>query len=80
MNIKNLNRRFAVDDSSGGCKLRIFHRAVRNKTCPRYLIKCGCCDESVEIYYDKLSLEINGVNASLAEWRELLLPLLNGGD
>ena len=43
---------------------------------PRYLFKCGCCDEKVEIHYDKTGLEINGVNGSIQNWREILLPLL----
>ena len=43
---------------------------------PRYLLKCGCCDEKVEIYYDNEGLEINGVNGSIDDWREILLPLL----
>jgi hypothetical protein len=43
---------------------------------PRYLLKCGCCDEKVEIYYDDEGLEINGVNGSIDDWREILLPLL----
>jgi hypothetical protein len=47
---------------------------------PRYLIKCGCCDEQVEIYYDAQTLEINGVMASIENWREVLLPLLNPKD
>ncbi|HEY7428124.1 MAG TPA: hypothetical protein VH682_28080 [Gemmataceae bacterium] len=43
---------------------------------PRYLFKCGCCDQQVEIYYANDSLEINGVIASIENWREVLLPLL----
>ncbi|HHT9138449.1 MAG TPA: hypothetical protein ACFYEK_14555 [Candidatus Wunengus sp. YC60] len=42
---------------------------------PRYLLKCGCCDEKLEIYYDE-GLEINGVNGSIEDWREIFLPLL----
>jgi hypothetical protein len=30
----------------------------------------------VEIYYNTDGLEINGVNGSLENWREILLPLL----
>jgi len=44
---------------------------------PRYLLKCGCCEEKLEIYYDDEGLEINGVNGSIDDWREILLPLLN---
>jgi hypothetical protein len=43
---------------------------------PRYLLKCGCCDEKLEIYYDDEGLEINGVNGSIDDWREIFLPLL----
>ena len=39
-------------------------------------MKCGCCDEKLEIYYDDEGLEINGVNGSTDDWREILLPLL----
>jgi hypothetical protein len=42
----------------------------------RRLIKCGDCDESVEIYHDDTTLEINGVIGSIQNWREALLPLL----
>jgi hypothetical protein len=40
------------------------------------LLRCGCCDQKVEIYYDAEDLEINGVHGSLENWREILLPLL----
>lgn len=50
-------------------------RGVGKKT-PRYLLKCGCCDKKVEIYYAKDGLEINGVNGAIEDWREILLPLL----
>jgi hypothetical protein len=40
------------------------------------LLRCGCCNRSVEIYYDPEGLEINGVNGSVENWREILLPLL----
>ena len=46
------------------------------KKMPRYLLKCGCCDEKLEIYYDTEGLEINGVNGSIEDWREILFPLL----
>jgi len=60
--------------------LRVYHRkekklgqGVRDA---RYLLKCGCCNEKVEIYYGGDSLEINGVNGSVENWRAILLPLL----
>ena len=39
-------------------------------------LKCGCCDEKLEIYYTDDGLEINGVNGAMDDWREILLPLL----
>ena len=47
---------------------------------PSMRIKCGCCSESVVIYYDNSSrddLEINGVNGTINQWRKVLLPLLH---
>lgn len=61
----------------GFWRLRVFHRKRLGKKDPRYLVKCGCCDEKVEIYYGGGSLEINGVNGSLEDWRGVLLPLLD---
>jgi len=69
------NKKMAVPDGTGNFKLRVFHRASQSKRDPRYLLKCGCCEESVEIYYGGGSLEINGVNASITEWEKILLPL-----
>jgi hypothetical protein len=46
---------------------------------PRLLLKCGCCDERLEIYYDREELEIGGVNGSIEDWQEILLPLLFPG-
>ncbi len=71
------NKKLAISDGHGGWKLRIYHKKGAKRLAPRYLIKCGCCDEKVEIYYDKHGLEINGVNASVAEWRKILDPLLS---
>jgi hypothetical protein len=56
--------------------LRVYHRKAHGKFSARYLVKCGCCDERVEIYYDDEALEINAVNGSLENWREVLGPLL----
>ena len=58
-------------------QLRVYHRKSIRKQDPRYLIKCGCCDEKVEIYYGGSTLEINGVLGSVEDWREILLPLLD---
>ena len=77
-----IQRRMAVlrPEPEGVCAIRVSHRAERKRAqgriSPRYLLRCGCCDQSVEIYYDTHGLEINGVNGSLENWREILLPLL----
>ena len=39
-------------------------------------LTCGCCKEKVTIYHDESGIEINGVNGSIENWREILLPLL----
>lgn len=71
------NTRMGQYTKSGAPKLRIFHKKQRGKQSARYLIKCGDCNNSLEIYYgDDEFLEINGVHASKKEWRKLLLPLL----
>jgi hypothetical protein len=55
---------------------------------PRLLVRCSCgrrsCTERLEIVSELIptgpiensSLEINGVLASVSEWRRVLLPLL----
>ena len=60
----------------GAFQMRVYHRKQKSKRSPRYLLKCGCCDESVEIDYGNGTLEINGVLGSLDDWRSILLPLL----
>jgi hypothetical protein len=83
METGRLNNRKWQSDSAGGWRLRIYHRKGRktgkaSSTLPRYLIKCGCCDEAIEIFYDDHGLEIGGVMGSKEEWRKVLLPLLEG--
>jgi hypothetical protein len=60
---------------------RIYHRKAKVKQSARYLIKCGDCDETLEIYYGPKGdniLEIGRVLASKKEWKKILLPLLKG--
>ena len=73
-NIKN--KKTAKFRPDGYCNIRVFHKKGNDKRSPRYLLKCGCCDEKLEIYYDKESLEINGVMGSIENWKDILLPLL----
>ena len=64
--------------------LRVTTRKRVGLKSPCLLVRCGCCDESVKIYYDdrptrishKDSLEINGVNGTVDQWRQVFLPLL----
>jgi hypothetical protein len=75
-----LQRRLAERRPDGECAIRVFHRAAQKRgkgwVTPRYLLRCGCCDESLKIHYDEHHLEINGVNGSIENWREILIPLL----
>jgi|GEM_PF-3497803 len=72
------NTRMLVTDPEGGWRPRIYRRAAKGRKSGRLLVKCGCCNERVEIYHDDHGLEINGVCASLNEWRVILGPLLEG--
>lgn len=74
-----------IKDGKGIClPLRVTKRARKKLMSPRLLVRCGCCDQSLEIYYDdrrtgnahRDSLEINGVNGTIDQWRQVLLPLL----
>lgn len=76
---KRYNKKMGQDDESGAYKLRVFHKKGEGVKCPRLLIKCGCCDNELKIYYCQEGLEINGVNASIEEWKNILQPLLNMG-
>lgn len=66
-------------EPEGGFAIRVSHRAQRKRgrgyISLRYLLRCGCCDAAVEIYYGPDDLEINGVYGSIENWREILLPL-----
>jgi hypothetical protein len=57
-------------------QIRVYHKKGVGRKMTRYLLKCGCCDEKVKIYYADDGLEINGVNGTIEDWREILLPLL----
>ncbi len=76
MKIKKRANRFYDTSQYGYPQIRVYHRKGSGKKSPRYLLKCGCCEEKVEIYYSDDGLEINGVNGSIEDWRDILLPLL----
>ncbi len=72
-----VNKKMHVPAPDGGDKLRIYHTARKpNKQLASVRIKCGCCHQEVVVCYDHQTLEINGVIASIEEWRAVLYPLL----
>ena len=74
--IKAMNQKLAQPRSEGYFAIRVFHTGKKGKRDPRFVFKCGCCDQKLEVYYGEDSLEINGVMGSVENWRELLRPLL----
>lgn len=76
MKIMKRSNAMAHTRPEGTWQIRVFHRKAVGKRGPRYLIKCGCCDQRFEIYYGDGTLEIAGVMGSVEDWREILLPLL----
>ena len=79
MKIIRRSNAMAQSRPEGTWQIRVFHRKAVGKRDPRYLIKCGCCEQHFEIYYGDGTLEIAGVMGSVEDWREILLPLLKKG-
>ena len=76
MKIGRRSNRFYDTTRFGQPEIRVYHRKGTGKKSPRYLLKCGCCDQRLEIHYAEDGLEIGGVNGAIEDWREILLPLL----
>jgi hypothetical protein len=76
MKIERRSNRFYDTSRFGHPQIRVYHRKGAGKKCPRYLLKCGCCNQKLEIYYAEDGLEIGGVNGALEDWRKILLPIL----
>src|SRR4030042_2763512 len=76
MKIPKKTNRFYDTSRYGQPQIRVYHKKGTQKKSPRYLFKCGCCDQKLQIYYGEDGLEINGVNGAIQDWRDLLLPLL----
>ncbi len=75
--VTKYNTKRGVYEKDGMPKLRIWHRKKKGIHSARYLIKCGDCDQKLEIYYGHDdALEIGGINTSRKEWSKILLPLL----
>jgi len=77
MKILRRSNCFYNTDRFGQPEIRVYHKKGHEKKVPRYLLKCGCCDQKFEIYYAEDGLEIGGVNGAIEDWREILLPLLS---
>ncbi len=86
-----LNRRKGLDSpfcgeghlGSLGFFPRITYRkerrlSARSTRVARYRVRCGCCEQTFDIEPDGhgLTLDIDGVTAAIADWKEVLLPLL----
>lgn len=76
MKILNRSNRFYDTSRFGQPQVRISHRNPQGKRCPCYVLRCGCRDKQLEIYYAEDGLEIGGVKGAIQDWREILLPLL----
>ncbi|MCL5073761.1 MAG: hypothetical protein M1308_23140 [Actinobacteria bacterium] len=76
MKILKRKNKFYNTDRFGQPEIRVYHKKATGNKSRRYLLKCGCCNEKLEIYYDENGLEVNGVNGSIKDWQEILLPLL----
>ena len=76
MKIPERSNRFYDTSRFGHPQIRVYHSRGRGKKSPRYLFKCGCCEQKLEIHYAEDGLEIGGVNGAIEDWREILLPLL----
>ncbi len=76
--MKVLTRSNRIYDTTrfGQPEIRVRHRQGSGKKTSSYILRCGCCGESLRIYYADDGLEIGGVNGALEDWREILLPLL----
>jgi hypothetical protein len=72
------------DSRNSTCPLRLTRRRGTKKIMPSILIRCGCCNERLEIYLERTPtgnpnsdiLEINGVVGTVDQWKQVLLPLL----
>jgi hypothetical protein len=76
MKILTRSNRVYATARFGQPEIRLRHRAAKGKKSPSYVLRCGCCDQRLEIHYADDGLEIGGVNGALEDWREILLPLL----
>lgn len=50
---------------------RVWAYKAKGKKSPRLLIRCGDCQNKIEIHYSNEDLEINGVLAGKDQWRKI---------
>lgn len=57
----------------GEYNIRLWFTPFNKKTkkCAYLRLKCGCCDKGVQIYISPDAMEINGVNGSFKQWKEI---------
>ena len=66
-----------VWQEDGYNEIRVYFRKGKpGGMAPVHTLKCGCCQEKLEIFLGNNGLEIGGVQASIESWRKVLLPLL----
>jgi hypothetical protein len=65
MGVMKRRNRFYDTSRFGQPEIRVYHKKGVGKKCPRYLLKCGCCEEKLEIYYSEDGLEIGGVTCKI---------------
>jgi hypothetical protein len=73
--LKRTNRLYDTE-RFGQPQIRLRHRKGVGLKSPSYVLRCGCCDKKLEIFYSDDGLEIGGINGALEDWREILLPVL----
>ena len=76
MKILKRSNRFYDTQRFGQPQIRLRHRKGIGLKSSSYVLRCGCCDQKLEIFYSDDGLEIGGVNGALEDWREILLPVL----
>jgi hypothetical protein len=73
--LKRANRLYDTQ-RFGRPQIRLRHRKGIGVKSPSYVLRCGCCDQKLEIFYSDDGLEIGGINGAIEDWREILLPVL----
>ena len=76
MKVLKRQNRFYDTTRFGQPQIRVYHKKGAGKRCPRYLLKCGCCEQKLEVYYAEYGLEIGGVNGAIEDWRKTRLGFL----